>query len=288
MIGVPRARCSTSLNSPEMLPFRFISIHGSPRSGTSWLGQIFNSHPEVAYRYQPLFSYRFKGAIKQESSQEEIERFLHELYTVDSDEFILQTRQMDRGVHPVDLAKLPRATFLVMKEVRYHYVIETLLRQLPGMKVVGIVRHPCGVINSWLKTPREFKLEWDMLTEWRQAPSKNQGRPEEFYGFEKWRELATLFLDLSRRYPESFHLVRYEDLVHSPLETTKRMFAFCGMELPPQTTAFLVTSQAREVEDPDTVFRSPDVSERWETQLCSEIREAILREVEGTELKVFL
>lgn len=271
-----------------MLPFRFVSIHGAPRSGTSWLGQIFNSHPEVAYRFQPLFSYRFKGAIKPESSKEDIEHFLQSLYAEESDEFILQTRQKDRGVHPVGLVKLPRASWLVMKEVRYHYVIETLLRQLPGMKVIGIVRHPCGVINSWLKTPREFKPEWDMLTEWRQAPSKNQGRSEEFYGFEKWRELATLFLDLSRRYPESFHLVRYEDLVRFPLEITERMFGFCGMELSLPTTAFLTASQAAEVEDPDTVFRSPDVAERWEIQLCSEIRETILREVEGTELKVFL
>lgn len=271
-----------------MLSFRVVSIHGAPRSGTSWLGQIFNSHPDVAYRFQPLFSYRFKGVIKPGSSCEEIERFLHDLYAVDDDEFILQARQQDRGVHPVGLVKLPRPSLLVMKEVRYHYVIETLLRQVEGIKVIGIVRHPCGAINSWLKTPREFMPEWDMLVEWRQAPSKNQGRPEEFYGFEKWRELATLFLGFSRRYPESFRLVRYEDLVRSPLEVTEKLFAFCGLDLPPQTVAFLAASQAAEVEDPDTVFRRPDVAERWERELCPEIRDAILREIDETELKVFL
>ena len=34
-----------------------VAIFGVPRSGTSWLGQIFNSSPMVAYRFQPLFSY---------------------------------------------------------------------------------------------------------------------------------------------------------------------------------------------------------------------------------------
>ncbi|MBK7357392.1 sulfotransferase [Propionivibrio sp.] len=271
-----------------MLPFRIVSIHGAPRSGTSWLGQIFNSHPDVAFRFQPLFSYRFKGAINPESSKAETERFFHELYAVDSDEFILQTKQRSRGVHPTGMIKLPRPSHLVMKEVRYHYVIETLLSQIEGIKIIGIVRNPCGAINSWLKTPREFNPAWDMWSEWRVAQSKNQGRLEEFFGFDKWMELASLFLYLSQESPEAFHLVRYEDLVSSPLSVTERLFSFCGLELPCQTASFLASSQTTEVDDPDTVFRTPDVAERWENELSPDIRDAILCEIRGTELEVFL
>ena len=36
-------------------------IHGAPRSGTTWLGQLFNSHPAVKYCYQPFFSHAFRG-----------------------------------------------------------------------------------------------------------------------------------------------------------------------------------------------------------------------------------
>ena len=43
-----------------MAAMRHLALFGCPRSGTSWLGQIFNSAPDVAYRYQPLFSYEFK------------------------------------------------------------------------------------------------------------------------------------------------------------------------------------------------------------------------------------
>ena len=270
-----------------MLPFKVVSIHGAPRSGTSWLGQIFNSHPEVAYRFQPLFSYRFKAAINSESSREEVEAFLANLYSIKDDEFILQTQQKDRGVHPVGFAKSAPST-LVMKEVRYHYVIEALRRSVPDIRLIGIVRHPCGAINSWLKTPREFKPEWDMFTEWRSAPKKSLGRREEYYGFAKWRELASLFLDLSIHCPDSFRLVRYEDLVRNPVVVTQKLFAFCGLDLAPQTITFLSASQASELDDPDTVYRRPDVASRWEDELHPAIRDTILHEVRSTNLEIFL
>lgn len=51
-----------------------IAIFGVPRSGTSWLGQLFNSSERVAYRYQPLFSYAFKGRLNENSTLDEIWR----------------------------------------------------------------------------------------------------------------------------------------------------------------------------------------------------------------------
>src|SRR5258707_4316970 len=30
-----------------------IFIFGAPRSGTTWLGKIFDSHPDVLYRHEP-------------------------------------------------------------------------------------------------------------------------------------------------------------------------------------------------------------------------------------------
>ena len=56
-----------------------LAIFGVPRSGTSWLSQIFNSHPDVAMRFQPLFSYSHKGRVSEDSSSEEISEFFDEL-----------------------------------------------------------------------------------------------------------------------------------------------------------------------------------------------------------------
>ena len=53
-----------------------IALFGVPRSGTSWLGQIFDSCPDVIYKYQPLFSYAFKNRLNMQSSFDEISNFL--------------------------------------------------------------------------------------------------------------------------------------------------------------------------------------------------------------------
>jgi len=268
--------------------FRVISIHGAPRSGTSWLGKIFDSHPDVAYRFQPLFSYRFKNAISENSSIEEVDQFFEDLYDIKNDEFILQQRQKSSGVHPKNFIKNSCPSALVMKEVRYHYLIKTMLTKVSGIKIIGVVRHPCGAINSWLKTPREFHPEWNQLREWRTAESKNQFRIEEYYGFEKWRELAATFLDLSLQYPSSFKLVRYEDMVEHPIKTISDLFAFAGLPMHAQTEEFLISSQAKEMEDPDTVFRLSDVAHRWKRELLPEISDAILHEVADSDLRIFL
>ena len=40
---------------------KVIAIFGMPRSGTSFLGQILDSSPSVAYRLEPIFSYKLKN-----------------------------------------------------------------------------------------------------------------------------------------------------------------------------------------------------------------------------------
>ena len=271
-----------------MSPFRLVSLHGAPRSGTSWLGKIFDSHPDVAYRFQPLFSYRFKGAIDSDSPPDAVRLFLQQLFGVNDDPFILQLPQAARGAHPQAFRKTNPPSVLVMKEVRYHYVIPALLRAVPDAKIVGIVRHPCAVINSWLKTPREFRPEWDAMAEWRNAPSKNHGLREEYFGFTKWKEMAHQFLALARNHPNDFFLVRYECLVTNPESEIEKLFAFCGLDVHPQVRDFLHASQQHEVDDPDSVFRTADVMERWKIELAAPIRKAILAELKATDLRVFL
>lgn len=271
-----------------MRKFSVISIHGTPRSGTSWLGKIFDSHPAVAYRYQPLFSYRFRDAITARSSTDEIEDFLHQLYEVDGDEFILQMPQSRRGAHPFALIKSASPAYLVMKEVRYHYVMQLLLKEVAGLKMIGIVRHPCGVINSWFKTPREYSPDWDKMEEWREAPSKNEGRMEEYYGFSRWKELAYQFMQMERNYPHSFYLLKYEDLVANPIRETSKLFTFCNLDMNEQVHEFLRASHAAEINDPDTVYRTPDVADRWKIELDINIQNTIINEVSGTQLERFL
>jgi len=268
-------------------PERVVMIHGAPRSGTSWLGQIVNSSPRVAYRFQPLFSYAFKDRLGPDSGREEIERFLDDLSASD-DDFLLQRDQVARGAYPVFL-KDPVPTHLAMKHVRYHHVLENLIRRIPDrVRVVGIVRHPCAVLSSWLKAPKEFHPGWDPAAEWRRAPSKNLGRPEEYYGFEKWKEVAELFLRLAGRYPDHFLLVRYAALNRDPAAGTARLFDFCGLDVEPQTTAFLEESRSRTHPDANAVFRENNDDGKWRGDLDPAIAAEVMEELAGTPLETFL
>ncbi|HRH37965.1 MAG TPA: sulfotransferase, partial [Flavobacteriales bacterium] len=173
---------------------QLVAIHGVPRSGTSWLAQIFRSAPEVMLRFQPLFSYAFKDRLNPSSTREETLRFFHELERT-NDNFVLQ-RDPNIHVDYPEFIEQAGATHLVYKEVRYNHILENLMRQVPELRVIGLVRHPCAVLHSWINAPREFKPEWNVMEQWRIGALKNAGRPEEFYGFEKWVEVAELFLKL--------------------------------------------------------------------------------------------
>lgn len=269
---------------------RVMSIHGVPRSGTSWLGQILNSHSDVAYRFQPLYAYRFRGRLSTASTDGEVRAFLDDLYNTRDDDFIAGRWPIPEVSGPAEgtCRKRPNPSLMVIKEVRYHYLIEKLLLSVPDLKIIGIVRNPCAVINSWAHNPKEFDTGWDIWKEWRTAPSKNQGRPEEYFGFEKWRELTSLFLDLHLRFPKRFLLVQYERLVSSPTETVDGIFSFSGLHLEAQVLHFIRASQAHHVDDAYAVYKSPTVKDRWRHELEPRIADAIFAELKSTPLERFL
>ena len=261
-----------------------VMINGAPRSGTSWLGQIFNSSPVTSYRFQPLFSYAFKDHLTLNSTKSEITKFFNEVSVTD-DDFILQTDQLRRKIHSEFQKDVP--THTVMKHVRYHYLLKHILEISDDIKVIGIIRHPCGVINSWLKTPREFNPEWD-ISEWKHGSMKNKNQPGEYYGFEKWKETNSLFLKLHNQYPERFKIIQYDDLVKDRITTTQTIFDFVDLEMTNQTFDFLTKSQEKEIDDPDTAFRLSDVSERWKYELDTYIVNEIHNDLIGSELEFTL
>ncbi len=239
-----------------------VAIFGVPRSGTSWLGQIFNSSPNVVYRYQPIFAYSFDESLTAESSQKEITHF-HEKLLQTNDDFVCQ-RQNISGNQTPTFSKTQR-THLVWKEVRYLDIIHNLLKQ-SKIKVVGIVRHPCGTIHSWHNAPKEFDEQWDILEEWRYAHKKNTSE-HDFYGYERWLDATRMFLRLQKNFPNRFHLLCYEKLVDNPLKNTREAFDFAGLALNEQTEAFLEESTASTSDDPYDVYRKNKTGFEWTSQL---------------------
>lgn len=252
---------------------KHVAIFGVPRSGTSWLGQLFNSSPRVAYRFQPLFSYAFKDRLDRGSSREDILAFYRELLATD-DPFVLQDENISGNPTP-DFDK-DEITHLVWKEVRYLQLIENILEKT-RTKIIGMVRHPCAVIYSWSNAPKEFDPSWDLKEEWRYAVKKNAGE-EDFYGYERWKEATLSFIRLEKNYPERFIIQTFEELNRDPQGNLSRLFDFTGLPLESQTEHFIQESTQTSSDDPYGVYRKNKKNDEWTVRLDPEIADRILND----------
>lgn len=267
---------------------RYFCIHGAPRSGTSWLGEIFNSHPGVCYKFQPLFSYALKDYLTAASSGAEIGRFF-QLLATRKDAFLDRDEDRSRGRLPT-FSKL-QATHVGYKEVRYHQILPNLLRKCRAVRCFLIVRDPRASICSWWKSPKEFRADhgWKIEDEWRYALRKNLNRPEEYNGFERWKDAARLFLHLADANPERVTLIRYSELLRAPHEAARSLFAAADLDYPEQTAAFVASSRQLDGSaDRYSVFRTRDGDDEWRSSLPAAIADEIARDLRGTPLATFL
>lgn len=262
-----------------------ISIFGTPRSGTSWLAHIFNSHPGVSLRYQPLFSFGHKGSLSDNSTTEEIQAFFEEILN-SQDSFALMETEIQKNYPKFQKHSVP--SHIVFKETRYLNIISNLLHRCSVVKVIGIVRNPLAVLASWISTPKEFNPKWNLLNEWRDAPSKNQGRPEEFFGYNKWKETAEAFLRFEQQFPRQFMLINYNELNAASIETTKKLFSFCQLDYCQQVEYFVNSSKSRHDSDPYSVYKLDTCGSKWQQVLPQEIISAIHHDLDNTTLEAFM
>lgn len=274
-------------NRMHISEYTKVAVHGVPRSGTSWIGEILNSSPNTIYRYQPLFSYAHKDYLNNASTREDIDAFFEELLHCD-DDFTNQTAKRASGDFPIFEKK--QITHIVYKEVRYINILFNLMRRAEDVLLCAVIRNPLSVINSWLQAPREFRkdLGWSELEEWRYALKKNLNNPEEFNGYEKWKEAASTFVHLKKQYPGRVYILKYADMLHHPLEETKKLFDFCGIDFTDETADFLRASTSYDNPDAYAVFRSRQRDDKWKTELHPEISKQIFADVRGAHLEEFI
>lgn len=268
---------------------RVVLAMGMPRSGTSWLGQILDSSPEVRYRLSPLFSYDFKNWLDPHSPREDWEKVFRGAYR-SANAFMRQAERRESGLYPRFQDKPPAPPVLAIKDTRFHHLLPRALELFPALKLVCLVRHPCGAIHSWLTTAREFPSGADPAREWREGGCRKTG-PGEFWGFLDWKRVTRLHRELQDRYPKRVMLLRHEKLAAAPAEETGRLFRFLELEMNPTTADFLKACHARHEDDPYAVFKRPEVVERWRLPgvgLNPRIQEAIVHDLRGGDLAEYL
>jgi hypothetical protein len=272
--------------TPLLNPRKIIWSNGLPRSGTSWLCQILDSAPEVAFRLAPLFSWQFRGRMQPTDPVESWRTFFTEVLA-SVDPWLSQQERRKAGKFPVFTQKEHPAPVLVVKDVRHHEYIPHLLQLDLPFHVVHIIRDPRAAIHSWLTNPKEFPQEADPMTHWRTGAIRKIN-PSEYWGFEDWKRLTLLYQDLSQRHPDKVHLIHYEELIDAPAERSRELFERLGLQWTGQTEAFLSTSTSRNSDDPFSVYKDPSVKVRWRGALQEEIQRAIEDELRDTSLAIHL
>lgn len=253
-----------------------ILAHG--RSGSSFLGQIFNSNPEVFYIYEPLITFQVTTIRDSKLYEQSAKRLLDDLFNCrfgKQTEFLAfmsnmplnrfsshalttpycknTTRAKDNRtfVHCKDLDPLITSLSCTLHK---HVVVKVLIhRLLPfleegylatlfkssgNMKIIHLTRDPRAVVASL------DRVGWTFNKSVVNAASTN---------FSLFSTLTQRFcsemvqslsfaLSAEAKFRSRFKIVRYEDLVTTPLKVSKELFDFSGIPMSAKVEEYLTNS----------------------------------------------
>jgi len=175
-----------------------VLILGEPRSGTSWLAKLFDSHPDVLYRHEPDIVHRpdslpkFMPASEEEAYIDTAREYLNTLAATRTLKsagplpvfpkrhrsglgrvlrtgLILGVRGLEmaaRGAQAPSRIPIPdlvsprfrHQTRIVIKSVSLLGHARLIAKAWPQSKIVIIVRHPCGQVASFLQGGRAWQV----------------------------------------------------------------------------------------------------------------------------------
>ena len=173
-----------------------VLLFGMPRSGTTWLGKIFDSHPSTLYRHEPdsvrrisslpLLAETFEGF-----SRAHLRKYCEDIATerhlkVVGKAPVFAKHYMNRGEliryrFGIGLSRLASKvgyaipvfgtpsktnddTRIVWKSIESLGRLGLFLDALPDARVIHIVRHPCGYVASVERGERRNKFDGSVAT----------------------------------------------------------------------------------------------------------------------------
>lgn len=158
-----------------------ILVFGMPRSGTTWVGKLFDSHPDTLYRHEPDSVRKLKMPLFPEKEdaaryREELERFIDALPQMRSPEVVGKQPLFPKSYQSAAGLAVYRASVLVAKagsRARRHFPtpfrptgdgsertrlvwksvesqgrLGACIEALPEARGIHLMRHPCGYVAS--------------------------------------------------------------------------------------------------------------------------------------------
>ncbi len=261
---------------------RLGAIFGNGRSGTTWLGAIVSSHPEVVYRFEPLH----RAELVDESARIAARtvrsaRFTSlDLPTVyqamlpaypewEKPPFFQKNFRMRLGSGRSLLWPLARSNRALQALFRYLYTpldhpyvvfkevaaedsfISLVVRtEIP---MIYILRHPCGAVHSivqgqkkgLLRTGRQNVLSAYMKDHAPALWDRYRGRIEAMSAYQKEALLWRTNVELCYEVIKQnprVLVVFYEDLCRDPLKISTQVLQTLGLEMDEKVRAFIEAS----------------------------------------------
>ena len=189
-----RSACPPAGVSPDALA-SLILVVGAPRSGTTWLAKIIDSHPDVLYRHEPDETLPGSASLTGATLQGLLADWVADRGARSASKrpffpkswqpaWALALRTLFAGavsaaarlppplnrLARVDIPDLMRrpAPRVAIKSVRWAEGAAILARTLPASRTIFILRHPCGQVASVMRGNRQTRF--DLKTEGTDMP----------------------------------------------------------------------------------------------------------------------
>jgi hypothetical protein len=229
-IGVPHSRLLGGLHVDLGRGDHRSSVFlaGSGRSGTTWISGVINHRNAYRFVFEPfhpgkvriLRHFRRKQYLRPGDRREE---YLGPARTVLTGE--LRSLWTDR------FNKKFVARRRLIKDIRANLLLGWMHANFPGMPIVLLLRHPCGVVASrlalgWRDVLSET-MEQEELVEDFLLPMEAEIRAARG-GFERhlFSWCVENYVPLRQFEPGEIHLAFYEDFLVRPDQELRRLFAF--------------------------------------------------------------
>ena len=212
---------------------RLFLIVGCPKSGTTWIQNVVNGHPDIVCAGESNVNLlrRLFGQMK-ESYNENILRINKTYIGQESGFALLDERDLDHlftstlGLLFAHTAATSEATCIGMKNPDQLGHMDFTASLFPGMKYLHIIRDGRDVaVSGWFHNLRNEEINFKKRFPSFQAYAEGCAR--------SWRMNIEKAREFGRRYPDRYFEFRYEDLQREPEATLEGILLFLGVDASP-------------------------------------------------------